>query len=48
MDGMTVLIVITLLHINLCCVVYLKETARKTVFRIMEIKELFDNAKESG
>lgn len=47
MDGMAVLIVITLLNVNLCCVVYLTRTAWKTVFRIMEIKELLDNAKQS-
>lgn len=44
---MALLIAVTLLDVNLCCVVYLTRTAWKTVFRIIEIKELLDNAKQS-
>lgn len=44
---MALLIAVTLLNVNLCCVVYLTRTAWKTVFRIIEIKELLDNAKQS-
>lgn len=43
MDGLVVLIAITLTNISLCCMVYLVQTALKTVFKLIEIKELLDN-----
>ena len=42
MDGLVVLIAITLTNISLCCMVYLGQTVLKTVFKLIEIKEFLE------
>ncbi|MCX4348131.1 MAG: hypothetical protein OSJ38_12945 [Lachnospiraceae bacterium] len=42
MEGLTMLIVITLTNISLCCGVYLGKSILKAICKIVEIKELLD------
>lgn len=42
MEGLVALIGITLVNIDLCCIVYLARSGMKAVFKLMELKELIE------
>ncbi len=47
MEGLVALLAITLVDINFCCMVYLAKTGIKTVFKLIGLRELLEEAGQS-